>query len=169
MDSLKVVSLTDDDVPKVLDLIEGHPEIFSKEETEIFREIVLTFLAEYPESKKDQRILVAKDQGLVVGCILFEKVPHSQGYFLLDYLIVKKELQNKGGGTGLIKQALQEIKVMGGDYAYLETSNERHNEKVRHFYQKLGFKKAGVLPDFFLPPQKGHNHTDDCIIYYIKL
>lgn len=166
MKTVRISNLHDDDVKDVLALIEDYPDIFSSQEYDLYRQVVLSHMLELPGYEHgSHKILVAKISKEIVGCAIFEKVEQSQDYYMLDYLVVKKQHQNFGVGKLILSQVVTKIKDDKGKHIILETSNEKHNEKVKKFYEKVGFKKVGELPDFYPPAKRVHIHTQDCILY----
>jgi len=58
---------------------------------------------------------------------------------LLSSIAIAPKAQNKGIGELLVKRWVEEVKKRGSKGCYLTTDAE-NNEKVNHFYEKLGWK-----------------------------
>jgi len=104
----------------------------------------------------------------ILGLITFDQESLSDNYYKINWLIVKKSKQNQGLGKKLMIEIFNRIKDIGGKYAYLETSDAHHNERVKHFYKNLGFQKMGSLPNFY-PHPFTRKRREDSTIYFKEL
>ena len=95
-----------------------------------------------------------------------KKDENSHNAFNIEWLIVKKGFEHHGLGSHLIIETEALIRGKGGRHLYLETSSARHNQKVKDFYEHLGFKEVGKLPDYFDHPKKNYKKLEDAIIYH---
>jgi len=149
--------------------LRGNPDVFTKKECTLYRKDLLDYLSDPPPKEDNARILVVLANKEVCGLIMFEKEEESRDYYRILWLVIKKSEQRKGYGTLLIKEMVKKIKRFGGKHIIVETSDEPRNKKVKKFYQKFGFKKIGVLPDYYPPPILKHKHPEDSIIYFKDL
>jgi len=88
--------------------------------------------------------LKAEENGQIVG---FIKMSTEGRVAYIDSLIVKSELQGKGYGEDLIKEAEKLAKEKGCHKIQLETGK---NWKQRSFYDHMGYKKTNDFPDQYL-------------------
>lgn len=150
-------------------LLKDNPDIFSESDCKEYREDLLVYLQEIPHNDREKRIMVLLLEGIPVGLVMITKVRDSESYFRIKWLVIKSTEHNKGFGTKLIQYAFHEIKKLGGKHVYVETSNEQHNKFAKHFYQKLGLSKVGILPNYYPRPLKGKRQSEDYILYYKNL
>ena len=95
----------------------------------------------------------ATEDGKLLGYILGR---HEAGVIYIESIITSEAAREKGIGTLLINKAVEFGKKLGAHKIWLITGK---NWSENAFYQKLGFQKAGDLPDF-------HYHTD--FVIYTK-
>lgn len=150
-------------------LIKGHPDIFSKNDLVQFKHDLVSYLATERHMANQGLAFVLVEDKVVCGIIMYQKDQYSHNAYNINWLIVKKDQQDKGYGTHLVKEVFKKIREAGGRHVYLETLNARHNEHAKKFYEDLGFKKVGVLPDYYDPPIKFPRKLEDGIIYHREL
>lgn len=148
-------------------LLKEHTDIFSVADLKIYRQDLLEYLLN--NHQRHIVVLTLLEENEVVGVTMYRREEQSQNYYKIEWFVVKKSLQNRGHGTFLMQEAFNRIKSMGGKHVYVETSYEKHNETAKHFYEKLGFKKMGVLPDYFIHPMKKYHRPEDYILYHKHL
>jgi ribosomal protein S18 acetylase RimI-like enzyme len=87
-------------------------------------------------AKSPQSILVAEDQGKIIGNIFI--ISYGQKVSYLFRLAVKKEFRKQGVATALIKKA--EETVSQGGSKELGLYVDSGNINLQEFYEKRGFK-----------------------------
>lgn len=162
---VKVGFLKDEFLDDAVNLIEQHPKYLWGNDKKLYREQFLEYLLN-PHTKKLKVITAEKDKKLL-GLVCIALVEDSLSYYQIELLVVAKDFQGQGLGTRLVKDAFKKAKELGGTHVYLLTSNEHYNERALKFYKKLGFEKAGVLPDYYVDKLSGR--IDDCSIFFKKL
>lgn len=148
------------------ELLNEHPDIFANQEIELYRQDLLDYLK---EEKNLIKIFIARLHHDIQGLIAVHKVDEAQNYFKIEWIVVRKDMQRNGVGSILMEEVVRWVREKQGKYIFVETSNERHNEKAKNFYEKHGFKKVGVLPNYFAPPLKHRKTPEDCIVYLKEL
>jgi len=91
-------------------------------------------------------LLVAESNQEIVGLLhqVFLLDPVHAGINLyITSLFVKQHYRKKGIGSQLLKKAIENAKKKGVIEVHVDT--EEKNAKAIKFYQKHGFKKAGVI------------------------
>lgn len=142
-------------------LINDYPEIFSDTDISNYKKDLQDH-----ENKSGIQFLTLLSDNQLVGIIGFKKDENSHNAFNIEWLIVKKGFEHHGLGSHLIIETAALIRRKGGRHLYLETSSARHNQKVKDFYEHLGFKEVGKLPDYFDHPKKNYKKLEDAIIYH---
>ena len=94
-------------------------------------------------SKKNYLITAYDDNRNIVGT-LAQKI--SVGVAHIDTLLVAKDMQGKGIGTSLLKKAEEIAIAENAHKIYLETGKNWRSIK---FYEKLGYKISGKLPNHY--------------------
>ena len=89
--------------------------------------------------------LTAPDSRAIVGGLWSEV---GRSYLFIDLLFVPRTMRGRGIGRSSLQQAEQEALRRGCQAAWLAT----HNFQASGFYQKLGYRIFGELPEF--PPEK---------------
>ncbi len=169
MEKIFITYFQDSQLSQTENLLFDNPDIFSKNDCKEFREDLLNYLVTIPHKDSFQRILILQVEHTVIGIVMIEKLVDSSSYFRIKWLAIKKSEHNKGYGTKLMQYAFHEIRKLGGIYVSVETANEKHNSIAKHFYQNLGFKSVGVLPDYYPPPLYGRKRSEDSVLYFKKL
>jgi GNAT superfamily N-acetyltransferase len=95
----------------------------------------------------------AVEDGKLLGYISGK---HEAGVIYIGTIVTAESSRGKGVGTLLINKAEEFGKKMGAHMMWLITGKD-WSENV--FYQKIGFKNIGILPNF-------HFHTD--FVIYVR-
>lgn len=69
--------------------------------------------------------------------------------FIIHWILVDKEFQNKGIGKELIEKAELNIKQKDGRLIIIETSFTNSNRDVCNFYEKCGYIPCAIVPDYY--------------------
>ena len=97
------------------------------------------------QQEKDNLLFLAEEQGRIAGFFW----AHRSGAFLsapyLRFIAVSPDFQGRGVGTLLLKEFEQQTYSMGKDWFLLVSD---FNTKAQLFYEKQGYQRVGVLPDF---------------------
>jgi D-alanine-D-alanine ligase len=137
------------------------------EDTRFFRPDEIVIAAQvFDDANKqgpqgDYRSFVAKVDGRLVGWVCYGETPCTLGTFDVYWLAVDPKCQGQGIGRKLMDFAEKGIKDMGGRIAIVETSGSERYVPTRAFYEKIGYKKAACVDDFYAP--------GDAKIIYTKL
>jgi ribosomal protein S18 acetylase RimI-like enzyme len=159
---------TDRFLPESEDLIKNYPEIFSLTDFREYRTELIEYLLKLHHNKQNQYILISTTDHKPSGIIAFSKQTLAPNYWKIDWLIVKKSEQGNGLGRTLLESAIEKITEHQGKFVILETSSEKHNQKVKKFYELNNFKSVGIMPDFY-PHPVSRNRPEDNIIYIREL
>lgn len=142
---------TDIEAIRKLTAVTGY---FNDEEVRVAAELVEETLS----GKEDYRFLIAEHQGYVMGYSCFGEIPLTEKRYDLYWLAVDPALQGIGLGRALIHRSLWQVRALGGDRIYAETSGTQKYSSTRQFYDKTGFTQVANLPDFY-------RMGDDKVIY----
>jgi len=116
---------------------EGMP--FSVEAEEVFLSGI--------EDSCDDVMLIAKDEGKIVGCASLSRLPRRMKHRGDFAVSVAKEYWNQGIGSMLLYRILDFAKENAFEIIDLQVRSD--NLKAIHLYEKYGFQKIGVHPAFF--------------------
>jgi D-alanine-D-alanine ligase len=93
-----------------------------------------------------------------VGWVCWGPTPCTLGTFDIYWIGVAPAWQGRGIGRALTNFAEQAIAERGGRLFVVETSSRETYTPTRRFYETLGYREAGRIPDFYGP-------GDDKIIF----
>lgn len=100
--------------------------------------------------------------GRVVGYACFGPIACTISSFDLFWIAVVPELQGQGLGRRLVDESERQIRALGGQRVYIDTSGRPQYEPTRRFYERCGYAVQAILPDFYAP-------GDDRVIFFKKL
>ena len=145
------------DLPAIRTLVE-ETRMFSLAEIQIAAELVSEFLKEGANS--GYRFTVAESQGDVVGYACFGPIPCTVSSYDLYWIAVHPSRQHSGIGRQLLEVIERRTAEDGGTHVYVDTSGRDAYVPTRAFYERMGYARAAVLPDFYAP--------GDAKIVYVK-
>lgn len=110
--------------------------------------------------------LVARASGRIVGCVLLQPAwaPNQPHRAEVEKLLVLRQMQRRGIGDALV-QAVEEFAGAAG--FSLLTLDARAGGDAERLYQRRGWNRVGVIPDFALNPDGKQLH--DAVLYYKHL
>lgn len=129
---------------------------FSPAEVDVAVELVDERLAKGAASGYE--FLFAEQDGRVLGYTCYGPIAATAASFDLYWIAIDKHCQNHGLGRRLMEQSEQRIAAAGGRAVYAETSNRPQYTPTRAFYERFGYTRAALLPDFYAP-------GDDKVVY----
>jgi len=128
---------------QTLEIFQSRPDIFPDRELKIITEGLKK--ASGPSHLK----LVAVVNNKVVGYIGAFKAEESQDSWELDWFTVDENFQRKGIGSLLMKAIERRAKEKNTARLFIETCSCKGELPARKFYQKQGYKRIAVLPNFY--------------------
>ncbi len=90
-----------------------------------------------------------EEDGSVIGFICYGLDEMTKGTWEIYWVAVHKTHQRKGVGEALMRYAEEEARKQRARQLVLETSSKQNYAHVRRFYEKLGYQKIAVIPDYF--------------------
>ena len=129
---------------------------FRPDEVDVAVELIEERLAKGEDS--GYHFWFMENQADLAGYVCFGPTPCTVGSFDLYWIVVAKSSQGLGLGGRLTRLAEETAKEMRGRKMYVETSGKDLYAPTRGFYEKMGYKEAAVLRDFY-------DTGDDKIIY----
>ncbi len=103
-------------------------------------------------------ILVAEVDSSIAGYVCYGPTPITEGTWDIYWIAVDHNTQGQGVGRKLMEAAEEKIKQAKGRLILVETSSKPGYEKTNLFYQRIGYKEACRIIDFYAI-------GDDQIIY----
>ncbi|MBU0509604.1 GNAT family N-acetyltransferase [bacterium] len=140
--------LKNSDLPAIRTLVE-ETGMFSYAEIEIAAELVGEFLKQGAIS--GYRFAVAESEGDVIGYACFGPTPCTVSSYDLYWIAVHPSQQHRGIGKQLLEDAERRIAESGGTRVYADTSGRDAYVPTRAFYERMGYIRVAVLPDFYAP------------------
>lgn len=93
-----------------------------------------------------------------MGFASYGRVPLTESSYDLYWIVVDPDHQRRGVGSRLIERVEHEIRQRRGTQLYVETSSQPSHGAARIFYERRGYRRAAVFPDFY-------RQGDDKIVY----
>ncbi len=122
---------------------------FAPAEVEVAAELVDEQLAKGPLS--DYKFIMAEHYGRLAGYVCYGPIPCTASSYDIYWIAVHPDLQGKGLGGALLKEAERLIRESGGTRIYVDTSQRVQYASTRAFYEGCGYRLGSVLPDFYAP------------------
>ncbi|MBF0252788.1 MAG: GNAT family N-acetyltransferase [Candidatus Omnitrophica bacterium] len=131
--------------------------VFKKSEIDILDEM----LEECRINPKTSYVLfIEKKDGEISGFAIIGKTPCTLEAWDLYWLVVNKEHHGMGVALKIMKTIDAHMKSIDKDpVVRVETSSRDDYSRARAFYEKYGYTKTGIIPNFYAK-------NDDLVIYH---
>jgi D-alanine-D-alanine ligase len=93
----------------------------------------------------------AEVEGAVAGYTCFGPIACTRASFDLYWIGVHQARRRAGLGRQLLSRAEEQIRRLGGQRVYVETSSRALYEPTRRFYLACGYRIEAILEDFYAP------------------
>lgn len=125
---------------------------FSQEEIDVAAELVDETLAKGKEAGYEFVFADAPEKpGTLLGYSCFGAIPATASSFDLYWIAVAPGRQRSGLGAELIRESERLAKALGGTQMFVDTAGREQYAPTRAFYERMGYRKAAVLDDFYAP------------------
>ena len=153
---MRTRSLLPSDRAQLIDIL-SQGAGFRSEEIECAIELIDDALGPSDQGRPDQpektgyevRVAVDDDGGRVLGYACFGATPMTAAAYDLYWLVVAEAARGRGIGAALCATVADELKGRGGRVIRVETSSLEGQGGARRFYEKVGFRLAGAIADFY--------------------
>lgn len=135
-------------------------QVFRSEEVAVALELI-DIAIEKP-GQRDYSFQVAEQDGSVAGYACWGPTPCTQGTFDLYWIAAHPKFYGRRVAAALMEAAEADMKARGGRLCVVQTSSLPNYDRTRAFYEKIGYDKTAVLPDYYAP-------GDDLRIYTRRL
>jgi ribosomal protein S18 acetylase RimI-like enzyme len=152
---MKIRPMTSRDKSSIMRILQKTPE-FTPAEVVLADEVIDSYLFNPTES--GYFILAAETEPTVAGYVCYGPTPITEGTWDIYWIAVDHDIQGQGIGRKLMEAAEQKIRQAKGRLILVETSSKPGYEKTNLFYQRLGYREACRIIDFYAI-------GDDQIIY----
>ena len=122
---------------------------FSESEIEVAVELVEERLSKGLSS--GYHFLFAEDEGRVLGYACYGPIPCTAVSWDLYWIAVQPDLRGRGMGREILERVEKEIRKMGGERVYVDTSSRELYRPTLAFYSHCGYRQDAVLKDFYAP------------------
>ena len=143
---MNIRSMTSKDKSALGSILQHTPE-FTPAEVVLADEVISDYLFNPTES--GYFILVAEIDSSIRGYICYGPTPITEGTWDIYWLAVDPGTQGQGIGRKLMQAAEEKIHKARGRLILVETSSKPGYEKTNLFYQRVGYKEAGRIIDFY--------------------
>src|SRR4051794_36409960 len=148
---MRTRSLLPSDRAQLIDIL-SRGAGFRSEEIDCAIELIDDALAPSDAEKNGYEVRVAVDDDhgdRVLGYACFGATPMTAAAYDLYWLVVAEAARGRGIGAALCSAVGDELKGRGGRVIRVETSSLEGQGGARRFYEKVGFRLAGAIPDFY--------------------
>lgn len=148
---MRTRSLLPSDRAQLIDIL-SQGAGFRSEEIDCAIELIDGALAPSDQEKDGYEVRVAVDDDAddrVLGYACFGATPMTAAAYDLYWLVVAEAARGRGIGGALCAAVADELKGRGGHVIRVETSSLEGQGGARRFYEKVGFRLAGAIPDFY--------------------
>jgi D-alanine-D-alanine ligase len=145
------------DYEPLLDLLR-RTRFFHDYELDVAKEVLESALRDGPSGHYQS--YTAETGGRVVGWVCFGPTPCTDGTYDVYWLAVDPDVQRRGLGRRLMARAEAELAARRGRLAVVETAGRSAYESTRRFYERVGYRVAARIEDFYAP--------GDAKIVYVK-
>ncbi len=136
---------------------------FSEEEQLVAVELVEETLAKGAASGYEFAFSDATESpGTLLAYACFGPIPATESSYDLYWIAVTPSQQGKGLGGRLLREVERSALESGASQMFLDTSGRDQYAPTRAFYQRMGYRVAATLQDFFAP-------GDDKVIFVKQL
>lgn len=149
-------AVREEDIGAVRELVRA-ADVFNEEEIRVAGELVEDRLL-FGDMSEFHFLFADMGSGLG-GYTCYARIPLTEGRYDLFWIVVAPAYQKTGLGQALLRETEQRVRAAGGVALYAETSGRDLYAPAHAFYEKNGFKKAALLPDFY-------RDGDDKVIYW---
>ncbi|RPI74855.1 MAG: GNAT family N-acetyltransferase [Desulfobacteraceae bacterium] len=122
---------------------------FHPAEIDIAEELVQERLAKGPAS--GYYFVFAQADGRLQGYACFGPIPCTINRYDVYWIAVQNDLRGLGLGKELMTRVEKQIKELGGERIYVETSGRDQYQPTHLFYKNCGYKQEAVIKDFYSP------------------
>jgi ribosomal protein S18 acetylase RimI-like enzyme len=152
---MNIRTMTSSDKTAIMRILQNTPE-FTPAEVVLAEEVISDYLSDPTDS--GYSILVAEVDSSVAGYICYGPTPITEGTWDIYWIAVDCNIQGQGLGRKLMEAAERKIMRAKGRLILVETSSKPGYEKTNLFYQRVGYKEACRIMEFYAI-------GDDQIIY----
>lgn len=155
---MRLTELRPEHRPHLVALLAG-VEQFSAEEREVALELIDEGL--HPRGRPEERyeFAVAEGEGgALLGYACFGRTPLAEGVWDLYWIAVEPARQGGGAGRAIMAEVERRVRAAGGRLLLVETASKPSYDGTRAFYERLGYREAARVRDFYRP-------GDDKVIY----
>jgi ribosomal protein S18 acetylase RimI-like enzyme len=120
--------------------------------TAVFSDAEVAVALELLDSGDDDYEFVGAFEGdRLVGYACFGPTPSTEGTFDLYWIAVHPDAQRSGAGAALMSDVEARLAQRAAALLVIETSSRDDYAPTRRFYERLGYREAARLRDFYAP------------------
>jgi ribosomal protein S18 acetylase RimI-like enzyme len=89
--------------------------------------------------------------GRLAGYVCYGPIPATASSFDVYWIVVDPSCQGAGLGRRLLAAAEVRAKAQGAQQMFVDTAGRAQYAPTRAFYERVGYRKAAVLENFYAP------------------
>ena len=121
--------------------------MFKPIEIQALREVLDDYFA--VEHKNGHICVSCEEAGVIQGFAYYAPASMTDRTWYLFWIVVRRDLQARGVGTGLLEHMEADIRARQGRLLFVETGSASHYDLTRRFYHKNGYEQHAVLKDYY--------------------
>ena len=157
--NLRIRAMNTTDIPAILSMVE-ETQAFRPHEVAVAREVLCHAAAGFGQGPYIS--FVAECGSRLVGWICFGETACTNGTFDIYWIAIAPSAQRFGLGSALVRHAVRHVAERQGRMIVVETSGQEAYAGTRAFYEKMRFRVASRIADFYAP-------GDDKVVYVFRL
>jgi D-alanine-D-alanine ligase len=134
--------------PAAVERLVAATGFFNDAETRIARELVEDRLR-HGEVSGYSFVFEDGAPGELLGYACYGPIDGTAGSFDLYWIAIAPHDQGRGRGRRLLTDVERRIRQRGGQRVWVETSSREQYEPTRAFYERCGYRRAAMLPDYY--------------------
>ncbi|MEO8432490.1 MAG: N-acetyltransferase [Acidobacteriota bacterium] len=106
-------------------------------------------------SRATREVVLAESEGSIAGFCVGHRSPRTTGRIIT--LDVREDRRRGGLGAALLSAVIERLAAAGARRTVLEV--DVRNPGAIAFYERLGFRRSGTLPDYYGPGRTAYQMT----------
>jgi GNAT superfamily N-acetyltransferase len=112
---------------------------------------LLAAVLDPPEGNSYEARILVDDRDRPAAYACFGATPMTDATYDLYWLVTAAEQRGRGLGATLMQDIEDELRGRGARTVRVETSSLEGQGGARRFYLRIGYREAGLIPDFYRP------------------
>ena len=144
---MRIRSLSPPDRAPLIEII-SEGETFRPDEVSCAIELLDAALARADGNTYEAMVATADGVDVPIGYVCFGQTPMTDATFDVYWLVVAASARGRGTGRRLLAATEAHLRERGGRTIRVETSSLEGQGGAARFYERTGYRRVGVIPDY---------------------